>query len=147
LVFPSGTRAAAVYRVATPAEVGGVRRQADDDALDNIVWAGSVAATGSVSESPKIERVARVYTRVQTCIMNARAKLFHNGGSQAVRLPKACRFPDDQGEVVVRREGRKVILEPVDEWPAAFVACLGAWSEALERSTSARLRNLKDPFR
>jgi hypothetical protein len=37
-----------------------------------------------------------------------RAKLFQNGGSQAVRLPKECRFAS-QTEVVVRREGRRVI--------------------------------------
>lgn len=78
--------------------------------------------------------------------MSNRAKLFQNGGSQAVRLPRSCRFPEDQGEVVVRREGRKVILEPVDEWPAAFERCLGAWSEPIERPKSPRLRELEDPF-
>lgn len=41
----------------------------------------------------------------------ARAKLFWNGRSQAVRLPKAFRFEGD--EVSVRREGDAVILEPV----------------------------------
>src|SRR3989304_2441575 len=56
---------------------------------------------------------------------SARAKLFRNGGSQAVRLPKACRFPAQQ-EVLVRREGRRVILEPAAEWPEEFRACLGA---------------------
>jgi antitoxin VapB len=46
-----------------------------------------------------------------------RAKLFRNGRSQAVRLPKEFRFEGD--EVSVRREGRKVILEPVKRraWP------------------------------
>jgi antitoxin VapB len=40
-----------------------------------------------------------------------RARLFMNGRSQAVRLPRAFRF---QGtEVSVRREGEAVILEPV----------------------------------
>ena len=34
-----------------------------------------------------------------------------NGGSQAVRLPKEFRF--EGAEVVVRREGKRVILEPV----------------------------------
>ena len=42
--------------------------------------------------------------------MTARAKLFKNGGSQAVRLPKDCRFPEDQQEVVVRREGRVNVI-------------------------------------
>lgn len=40
-----------------------------------------------------------------------KAKLFTHGGSQAVRLPKAFRF--EGSEVRIRREGDKVILEPV----------------------------------
>ncbi len=39
------------------------------------------------------------------------AKLFRNGRSQAVRLPREFRFEGDQ--VRVRRVGRGVILEPV----------------------------------
>src|SRR5437867_1992243 len=66
----------------------------------------------------------------------ARAKLFQNGGSQAVRLPKECRFAA-QGEVLVRREGRRVILEAADEWPDKFRACLGAW---LSRPLSLSVR-------
>jgi virulence-associated protein VagC len=45
-----------------------------------------------------------------------RAKIFRTGRSQAVRLPKEVRFEEDQGELRVRREGRRVILEPLDEW-------------------------------
>jgi len=74
-----------------------------------------------------------------------RAKLFRNGGSQAVRLPKECRFPN-QGEVLVRREGRRVILEPADEWPDEFRACLGSWRGAIPRPKQDRLRDLRDPF-
>lgn len=40
----------------------------------------------------------------------ATAKLFKNGRSQAVRLPKQFRFPGD--EVYVTRQGEKVILAP-----------------------------------
>ncbi len=49
-----------------------------------------------------------------------RAKLFWNGRSQAVRLPKAFRFEGD--EVEIRREGTAVILEPVAKlgWPDGF---------------------------
>ncbi|HEV3156903.1 MAG TPA: antitoxin [Candidatus Baltobacteraceae bacterium] len=39
------------------------------------------------------------------------AKLFMNGGSQAVRLPQEYRFEGDR--VRIRRVGRSVILEPV----------------------------------
>lgn len=74
-----------------------------------------------------------------------RAKLFQNGGSQAVRLPKACRFPA-QREVLVRREGRRVILEPADEWSDRFRACLGAWSDEIPRPKRQQLRKLRNPF-
>jgi len=52
--------------------------------------------------------------------MRARAKLFTNGGSQAVRLPKEFRFDGD--EVLVRRVGQAVVLEPFapSAWPAGY---------------------------
>ena len=75
----------------------------------------------------------------------ARAKLFQNGGSQAVRLPKECRFAS-QGEVWVRREGRRVILEAADEWSGRFRACLGAWPSKIPRPKQTRVRDLRDPF-
>ena len=39
------------------------------------------------------------------------AKLFQNGRSQAVRLPKAFRF-EGVAEVVIEKDGDKVILTP-----------------------------------
>lgn len=48
------------------------------------------------------------------------AALFTNGGSQAVRLPKEYRF---EGTAVrIRREGRAVILEPLEKarWPEGY---------------------------
>ena len=75
----------------------------------------------------------------------ARAKLFQNGGSQAVRLPKACRFPG-QEEVLVRREGRRVILEPADEWSDEFRACLGAWREEIPRPIRRPVGELRNPL-
>jgi virulence-associated protein VagC len=71
-----------------------------------------------------------------------RAKVFHNGGSQAVRLPKVCRFPAGQREVLVRREGARVVLEACDEWPADFRACLGAWTDPIPRPRQPRLADL-----
>lgn len=76
----------------------------------------------------------------------ARAKLFQNGGSQAVRLPKECRFDDRQREVLVRQEGHSVILEPVDEWSDKFRACLGAWPGDIPRPRQGQLADLPDPF-
>ena len=77
---------------------------------------------------------------------SSRAKLFPNGGSQAVRLPKSCRFPSGHGEVLVHREGRKVILEPLDEWSAKFLACLGAWDDEILRPKQSSTAKLRDPF-
>lgn len=55
-----------------------------------------------------------------------RAKLFWNGRSQAVRLPKEFRFEGD--EVDIRREGNAVILEPAKprKWPEGFIEGLRA---------------------
>jgi antitoxin VapB len=77
--------------------------------------------------------------------MAERAKLFQNGGSQAVRLPKSCRFTG-QGELVVRRVWRKVILEPADDWSPEFLACLGAWNEEIPRSQSQSIATRKNPL-
>ena len=41
------------------------------------------------------------------------AKLFKNGNSQAVRLPKKFRFPGN--EVRIFKNGHQVILEPMDK--------------------------------
>jgi antitoxin VapB len=50
--------------------------------------------------------------------MGSTAKLFRNGRSQAVRLPREFRFEGDR--VRVRRAGRGVLVEPmftdVDAW-------------------------------
>ena len=48
------------------------------------------------------------------------AKIFLNGRSQAVRLPKEFRFRGE--EVNIRRSGQKVILEPIPRrpWPRGF---------------------------
>ena len=43
--------------------------------------------------------------------MSTTAKLFRNGRSQAVRLPRAFRFEGDT--VRVRRVGRGVLVEPI----------------------------------
>ena len=51
---------------------------------------------------------------------HARAKIFTNGRSQAVRLPREFRF--EGKEVAIRKEGEAVVLEPVAKrkWPAGY---------------------------
>ena len=58
--------------------------------------------------------------------MESTAKLFQNGRSQAVRLPKAFRFKGT--EVRIRKEGDRVILEPMENtrWPDGFWELFGA---------------------
>ena len=47
------------------------------------------------------------------------ARVFTNGGSQAVRLPKSCRF--EESEVLVNRVGNVVMLMPKDDpWASAL---------------------------
>ncbi|MBW2043229.1 MAG: AbrB/MazE/SpoVT family DNA-binding domain-containing protein [Deltaproteobacteria bacterium] len=52
--------------------------------------------------------------------MESTAKVFQNGRSQAVRLPKAFRVRGK--EVKIRKEGEKIILEPLEtaDWPEGF---------------------------
>ena len=54
------------------------------------------------------------------------AKLFNNGRSQAVRLPKQFKF---QGtEVYIKRIGRNVLLIPKDEPWESFIKSLDDFS-------------------
>lgn len=55
------------------------------------------------------------------------ARLFRNGGSQAVRLPREFAFEGQ--EVFVRRVGQGVLLVPSDDPWTAFEAALGLFSE------------------
>jgi len=73
-----------------------------------------------------------------------RAKIFQNGGSQAVRLPKDCRF--DGPEVLLRRQGRLVILEPCDEWSDEFRECLGAAPRDIPRPKQRKIGDSPNPF-
>jgi antitoxin VapB len=58
--------------------------------------------------------------------MAERAKLFKTGGSQAVRLPKGYRF-EGQEEVLIHREGERIVLEPVRRrWSREFLELAGS---------------------
>lgn len=48
-----------------------------------------------------------------------KAKLFQNGNSQAVRLPKEFRMPGN--EVKISKKGNQIIIEPLETtWDALF---------------------------
>ena len=55
------------------------------------------------------------------------AKLFENGRSQAVRLPKECRFSGE--EVAVNKIGDIVILMPKENKWSGFLSSLNLFSE------------------
>jgi len=57
---------------------------------------------------------------IRELAMESIAKIFQNGRSQAVRLPKAFRFKGN--EVKISKKGDMVILEPLgrSRWPKDF---------------------------
>lgn len=55
------------------------------------------------------------------------AKVFENGRSQAVRLPKECRFNTD--EVAVNRIGDIVLLMPKTNKWSSFMQAIDMFSE------------------
>lgn len=76
--------------------------------------------------------------------MPATAKLFKNGNSQAVRLPRAFRLPGK--EASIRREGHKIILEPLGsaKWPKGFFRSIRIDDRAFERPPQGELPSLID---
>lgn len=76
----------------------------------------------------------------------ATAKVFKNGNSQAVRLPKEFRFGPETHEVLIRREGETLILEPLakEEWPQDFWKAFGDMPEDFERP--AQVRQSREAF-
>lgn len=70
-------------------------------------------------------------------------KVFKNGRNRAVRIPVEFDFPGD--EVTMRKEGDKIIIEPVErktdllEW----LATIEPWEEAFP-DTDAGLLPLED---
>jgi len=82
--------------------------------------------------------------------MPERARIVTNGGSQTIELPETCRFPEGEREVLVRREGKKLILEPVIEphngWTAELLSTFGAWDDEIELPPQRPITETKDPF-
>ena len=73
------------------------------------------------------------------------AKLFMNGGSQAVRLPKECRF--EGKEVYIKRIGSAVILYPKDDPWKAFRESLDMFSDDfMEDGRNQGVAEEREPF-
>ncbi len=65
------------------------------------------------------------------------AKVFWTGRSQAIRLPKEFRFQTDT--VLVRRQGRAVVVEPAHEWPEGYVESFAGLPEDFTRPAQGQL--------
>lgn len=72
------------------------------------------------------------------------AKLFQNGRSQAVRLPRAFRLPGK--EAAIHREGDRIILEPLvrTKWPRNFFAAVRIGDRAFGRPEQGELPRVID---
>lgn len=72
----------------------------------------------------------------------ATAKVFRSGNSQAVRLPRDFRFPPGTDEVAIRRQGERLILEPLghEDWPEDFWKAFEGVSSDFERPMQVRQR-------
>lgn len=65
------------------------------------------------------------------------ARVFMNGRSQAVRLPREFRFDTDR--VRIRREGRNVILSPIyEDWDDYFTNAPRVSNDFVEAMLGAR---------
>jgi antitoxin VapB len=66
----------------------------------------------------------------------SRAKVFWSGRSQAIRLPKEFRVDTD--EVLIRRDGARIILEPVDAWPDGYLESFSGIPNDLKRPSQGK---------
>lgn len=72
------------------------------------------------------------------------AKLFMNGQSQAVRLPKKYRF--EGGEVEIKRIGDAVLLTPIVHSWSPLLKSISLFPEDLEFTKDKPENNEKDLF-
>ena len=88
---------------------------------------------------PQCKLLDKIDTFVYTCcgvIVLETAKIFTSGGSQAVRLPKSCRFLCD--EVAVKKVGAIVMLYQKDKAIENFLHCEPFTSDVHEAIIEAR---------
>ncbi len=72
------------------------------------------------------------------------AKIFQNGQSQAVRLPKEFRF--NGKEVFVKRLGKAVILLPAEDWWGPMNRNIGKFSADFMNERDQGVGEVREPF-
>lgn len=70
------------------------------------------------------------------------AKLFRNNRSQAVRIPAEFELPGDR--VLIRREGGKLIIEPL-AGPRNVLELLAQWQQEAPLGPDDQLPDIADP--
>ncbi len=68
-------------------------------------------------------------------------KLFRNNRSQAVRIPAEFELPGDR--VLIRREGNRLIIEPVAR-PADIVELLAEWKKEAPLGPEDQFPDIED---
>jgi len=69
--------------------------------------------------------------------------VFQAGNSLAVRLVGDCRLPRGT-RIRERREGDRIILEPIAGWPKAFRDAIGSFTDEIPRPEDERKQ--RNPF-
>jgi virulence-associated protein VagC len=72
--------------------------------------------------------------------MASESIVFQSGNSLAVRLTGDCRLPKGT-RVREYRDGPRVVIEPLESWPAGFVEALGSFSDEIPRASSSAARS------
>jgi antitoxin VapB len=72
------------------------------------------------------------------------AKIFINGRSQAVRLPKDCRFAGN--DVFIKKIGKMVVLIPKDDPWASLVNSLDQFTEDFMNERDQPNQNSRESF-
>ena len=72
------------------------------------------------------------------------AKLFMNGRSQAIRLPKEFRFEEDE-EVLIKRMGDAIMLIPKSKWKGIFIGAIKSFPHdvSFDRGDQLPLRDIE----
>lgn len=66
------------------------------------------------------------------------AKIFTNGRSQAVRLPKECRFSDGTAAVYAQKIGDNVLLIPKEKKWETFLSSLDEFTDDYFQAMDSR---------
>lgn len=73
------------------------------------------------------------------------AKLFQNGRSQAIRLPKEYRFDVPNNEVLIKRLGKAIVLISKSELKGVFLGSLSKFPDdfEIEKNPTSSKRDIK----